>query len=129
FTFRQHGPHRGVPAGPPRAWICRREKHCGGKPVSNRVVINPMNGQSPTDRLHCLHCFHVASLNAIYGKLCIESLHSPHTEPFVRVGRYSPNLMITREGSTPESRARPNRQAHLKPRFRTSKRGPGACFF
>src|SRR5215475_1001078 len=23
-------------------------------------------GESPTDRFHCLHCFHVASLNAIY---------------------------------------------------------------
>src|SRR4029077_14931687 len=34
-------------------------------------------GESPTDRFHWLHCFHVVSLNVIYGKLCIESLNSP----------------------------------------------------
>src|SRR5206468_9100337 len=34
-------------------------------------------GESPTHSFHCLHCFHVASLNAIYGKPCIESLDSP----------------------------------------------------
>src|SRR6266542_5508928 len=52
---------------------------------------------------------------------------SPH-RTVCAVGSYSPNLMITREGSTPESRARPNRQAHLKRQFHTSRRGLKACF-
>src|SRR5215510_15079692 len=35
-------------------------------------------GESPTDRFYCLHCFHVASLNAIYmANSFIESLDSP----------------------------------------------------
>src|SRR5262249_5022449 len=35
-------------------------------------------GESPTDRFYCLHCFHFASLNAIYmANSFIESLDSP----------------------------------------------------
>src|SRR5262245_35414175 len=35
-------------------------------------------GESPTDRFHCLYCFHVASLNAIYmANSFIERLVSP----------------------------------------------------